>query len=172
MRPATHWRVLDRLYLYKLHTVRPYLTAVSKEQDVWYDQFIDLENSRLIDAQIGDRDVELSKVIKFGHGRMSQAILKKIRVHLTARGLSVVLDDPGNQIRYTLGQHGKSLGLDRLFVDNDIVFDDIVRTQRLGHIKITFLDDPEEIELESSYRLAASLFAAGLTARGREYLPR
>ncbi|MEV6305866.1 hypothetical protein AB0M02_41070 [Actinoplanes sp. NPDC051861] len=170
MRPATHWRVLNYLYQHSLHTVRPYLTHVSKSQDVWYDHFVDLDNEGLIWAQIGDQDIDLHKVIKPGRGRTSPTVLKKIRIRLSAHGLATVLDSPLNQIRYTLGHYAAPIKLTKLFDGNNIAMDDVIKLQKLGHLKVTFTADPEEVTLVPG--VYGVIFDAALTAKGREYLPR
>jgi hypothetical protein len=168
VKPATHWRVLNYLYHHKLFTVRPRLDDVRRSQNVSYDDLVDLDMSALITATIEDTEVSLRNLIRFGPGRSEFA--KKIRVRLTGYGLKTVLDDPGNQIRYTLGQHSGPVSVARLFVETTIVIDDVIAAQKRGLISVE-LPECGEIELTGGLHLFGEIFKVTLTAKGREYLP-
>jgi hypothetical protein len=162
------WRVLNYLYQHKLHTVRPKLTHVRKTQKITDTDLIDLVARGLIIPQLGDSEIpeSMASLPRFAQ----DAVARHIRLRLSAAGLRVVLDDPGNQIRYTLGQHGW-VSLAKLFDGNTVVIDDVAAEQTRGLIRVRFPGDDSEIEMTAEVFLLGEFFMVALTSKGREYLP-
>lgn len=160
------WRVLNALFDFSRHTVRPRLTAIHKTQDAGYDDIDELYESRLIDVRFDDTDLSP----EVGLHKVGNAARRHMRLRLSRSGLARVLDDPLNQIRCTLAQHSRPIPLVKLYRhDNTTVIDDLVKAQHAGQITVTFCG--EEVELTPRVVLFGELHDVALTARGREYLP-
>ena len=161
------WRILGYLYLHKLHTVRPKLTHVCKAQKVTCEDLDRLTEAGFIAGEIDRTDLGP----EIGLHRISSHIQRVIRLRLTAAGLRIVLSDPGNQIRYTLGQYDKPISVAKLFDDgNTITVDDLAAMQTRGLITVA-LPEVGEFEVNRSLLLFRDFFTVALTPKGREYLP-
>jgi hypothetical protein len=167
------WRVLNHLYQHKLHVVRPKMVEVRRTQKVTDADVVDLVARGLVIPQIGDAEIpeSLARLPR----RMQDKVGRLIRLRLSAAGLRVVLDDPGNQIRYTirytLGQYGGWISLAKLFNGNTVVIDDVTTEQRRGLIRVRFPGGDTEIEVTAEVFLLGEFFMVALTSKGREYLP-
>jgi len=160
------WRILDYLYQHKLHTVRPKMTQVRSTQKVTDADLLDLIGRDLIGAVLVDDDNPISTV--------PRPLLKYVRLKLTGAGLRTVLGDPGNQIRYTLGQHAGPITFVKLVDENaEVGYDDVAEQMHRGLITAAYedLDEFAVIWLVLARTQIASKFLITLTAKGREYLP-
>ncbi|BCJ53069.1 hypothetical protein Asp14428_45440 [Actinoplanes sp. NBRC 14428] len=160
------WRILDYLYQHKLHTVRPKMTHVRASQKVTDNDLLDLIARDLIGAVLVDDDNPISNV--------PRPLLKYVRLKLTAVGLRTVLDNPGNQIRYTLGQHTGPITFVKLVdLNPEVGYDDVAEQMHHGLITASYedLDEFAVIWLVLARSAIASKFLITLTAKGREYLP-
>jgi len=175
-KPATHWRVLNALYDNRLRLSRRFLTRVLHDQNAGPDDLINLDMSDLIYASIDDKEIPVRKAVDLAP--------KRTLLHLSAKGRAEVTTDPGNQVRYTLGQHDKPIRLAKLFDGNTITSDDVSGQHRSGLISIT-VADVGEIDSPTSEELAnrsivnhlyvdylfGDIVKVALTAKGRNYLP-
>jgi hypothetical protein len=162
------WRILDHLFYCSLHVVRPKLTHVRKAQKVTDDELLDLIARGLIIPLLSHEEIpgaagQLPRVLQ-------SVLARHIRLRLSRAGLNTVLDDPGNQIRWMLGQHHGPISLARLFHGNTIAIDDVIDVQRRGLISVE-LPDLGEFDLTASVVLFGEIFQVTLTPKGREYLP-
>jgi len=160
------WRVLDYLFQYSLHTVRPKLTHVRSSQKVSDTDLLDLTSRDLIGADFFDDDNPMSN--------LPRPLLKYVRLRLTIAGRDAVLGDPGNQIRFTLGQHPGPLTFAKLVDENpEVGYDDVAEQIRRGLITASYedLDEFAVIWLVLARTQIAAKFLITLTAKGREYLP-
>jgi len=172
---AAQWRVLNYLFQHKLHTVRPKLIQVRKAQDVTDVDLRDLEARGLFTAYLVDEEYPLNRV--------PQPLVKYVRLRLNDAGLRAVIGDPGNQIRYSVGQYyrqySEPIGLNKLCVNGDIAIDDVVAVFRLGQIKASLcVPDFGDFELDGKILWLfaendayGNFFKVTLTPKGREYLP-
>ena len=161
------WRALDYLYQHKLHTNRPKMTQVRTSQKVTDTDLLDLVGRDLVGAELFDDDNPIS--------RLPRPLLKYVRLTLTSTGLRTVLDDPGNQIRYTLGQHPNPITFAKLTDANpDVGYDDVAEQMHRGLITASYedLDEFAVIWLVLARSALAARFTITLTAKGRDYLPR
>ena len=142
------------------------MIRVCKSQKVTADDIDWLAEAGYIAAQLGGTDLDPF----IGLNKVGTPIQRHLRLRLTASGLHAVLDDPGNQIRYTLGQHDKPISLAKLFEDNTITMDDVAAMQVRGLISVV-LPEVGEFEVTGSLLLFGDFFAVSLTPKGREYLP-
>ena len=171
------WRVLLHLYQHKLFTVRPHATAVRKSQGITDAELADLHARGLMNVLLGDTDIDeawprgirdagLTALLKSAFG-------KALRLRLSTAGMREVLDCPGNQIRYALGNGASTLA--DLFDDNEIELEDVAEQQRRRLITITL---PEVGDFDLTESMDALTFRLGfllnvkLTAKGEHYLPR
>jgi hypothetical protein len=163
------WRVLNTLFHSSLHTVRPTLTAVSKGQDVTVEDIDALVEARHVTAYLGDEEVAPD----IGLHKLSNHIQRHIRLRLSVPGKAMVINDPGNQIRYTLGQHNGSITLARLYDGNTITLNDVAVQQDTSLITVE-LSGVGEIEVSSNaffVKMFTGEFTVTLTAKGRKYIP-
>ncbi|OJF10058.1 hypothetical protein [Couchioplanes caeruleus] len=161
------WRVLNYLHHHKMHTLRPSLLHLRKLQYVGDADLIDLEDRGLITAILGNDEIQRAGLAAL----MNTTLVARLRLRLSRPGLHTVLDDPGNQIRFTLGAYRTPIRLSTLFVGNTIVIDDVITMQRRRLIAVELLDFGE-FELTPDARRCTEIFIVRLTDKGAEYLPR
>jgi hypothetical protein len=171
------WRILNYLYQHKLHTARPKLNHVRKSQKASDADLVDLIARGMVTPMLGGEEINgrLGKLPRL----LQTALAAHIRLWLPAAGLYTVLEDAGNQIRYTLSRHRGPIRLTQLFDGNNVTLDDVAAEEAAGRCRLSLvIPDFGEFAMDASalwlfYNTDRNgmYFTTALTPKGTEYLP-